>query len=83
MSVTEEVTATLRAQEHGHQPICCFAWSNSGKAGLSAAETAPTVKSSRNGEPAIAFLVGGGTSHERTENKHDDLRKRSEHVDRH
>ena len=24
MSVTENVVATLRAQEHGHQPIVCY-----------------------------------------------------------
>ena len=24
MSATENVTATLRAQEHGHQPVVCF-----------------------------------------------------------
>ena len=24
MSTTNDITATLRAQEHGHQPIVCF-----------------------------------------------------------
>ena len=45
-------------------PQCvCFAWANSGKAGLSDDEnTSPTIKSSRNGEPAVIVLndQGGG-----------------------
>lgn len=36
-----------------------FAWANSGKAGLSEGKAAPTVKASRNGEPAICYGLKG------------------------
>ena len=36
-----------------------FAWANSGKAGLSEGETAPTIKANRNGEPAVAYSIEG------------------------
>lgn len=39
------------------QAVVCFAWANSGRAGLSADETAPTVKSARNGEPGVAYSI--------------------------
>lgn len=39
------------------QAVVCFAWANSGQAGLSADETAPTIKSARNGEPGVAYSI--------------------------
>lgn len=36
-----------------------FAWANSGEAGLSDGETAPTIKANRNGEPAVAYSIEG------------------------
>ena len=38
------------------RPVIAFAWSNSAKAGLSNAETAPTIKASRNGESAVCAM---------------------------
>ena len=45
--------------------IICFAWANSGKAGLSADNTAPTVKAIHCGEPAVvcaSFMGGQGAN---------------------
>lgn len=36
-----------------------FAWANSAGAGLSEAETAPTIKANRNGEPGVAYSIEG------------------------
>lgn len=56
---SEGTSYTLDTQD---RHAICFAWANSGKAGLSADKTAPTIKSARNGEPAIVVLndQGGG-----------------------
>lgn len=40
---------------------CSFAWSHGSKAGLSAAETAPTIRSARCGEPGICYSIQGNT----------------------
>ena len=36
-----------------------FAWANSAGAGLSEADTAPTIKANRNGEPGVAYSIEG------------------------
>lgn len=47
------------------QNVVALAWANSGNAGLSDGEVAPTIKAARNGEPAImAFCAGGGKARE-------------------
>ena len=38
-----------------------FGWANSGNAGLSEAETSPTVKASRNGDPGVCYSMNGNT----------------------
>ena len=47
------------------QNVVALAWANSGNAGLSEGDVAPTIKAARNGEPAIvAFSAGGGKARE-------------------
>lgn len=47
------------------QNVVALAWANSGNAGLSDGDVAPTIKAARNGEPAImAFSAGGGKARE-------------------
>ena len=47
------------------QNVVALAWANSGNAGLSEGDVAPTIKAARNGEPAImAFCAGGGKARE-------------------
>ncbi len=36
-----------------------FMWANSGRAGISAAETSPTIKANRCGEPGVCFSIQG------------------------
>lgn len=49
----------MRAEKVSHVCHLSFAWANSDEAGLSEGETAPTVKASRNGEPAICYGLKG------------------------
>lgn len=67
-----EVAFTLQAgrlDDH-HIPGIAYeaialAWANSGNAGLSEGDVAPTIKAARNGEPAImAFCASGGKARE-------------------
>ena len=61
MSVTHEVTGTLRSQEHGHQPVVAgFKWNQGSGAGSIgyAEETSPTLNTENN--PAIYDARGNG-----------------------
>lgn len=61
MSVTHEVTGTLRSQEHGHQPVVAgFKWNQGSGAGSIgyAEETSPTLNTEKN--PAVYDARGNG-----------------------
>jgi len=58
-------TAWEETPRHSERGIggsyCSFAWSQSSKGGLSAAETAPTLRSARYGEPGVCYSIQGNT----------------------
>jgi U3 small nucleolar RNA-associated protein 14 len=55
MRTAEEKAHPLDSNDDKEPQTVCFAWANSGGAGLSAAESAPTVKANRNGNPAVCY----------------------------
>ena len=70
MSVSYDVAATLRAQEHGHQPIVCISAGFDGSMGAKAGnigyeeEKAPTLKAggSRSGNDLVVYALEGNGS---------------------
>ena len=55
MRTADETAHPLDGNDDKEPQAVCFAWANSGDAGLSAAESAPTVKANRNGNPAVCY----------------------------
>ena len=58
MSISKEVTATLRAQEHGHPPVICFDVYNMNETGT----VSKTLNSIATDTDHVPIICMGGTN---------------------